>query len=226
MNLPAKFMAILATACAATGSPGIWAAESAVFAQDLLEVTASDKVLATLWTRRPESYTLQVVLDRSRYVVSAALPAAQPVASQTGDGLERSSFFIGNTIANLRCLDPDFGGRTLTLIDGRRSVSGSTAVPAAPAQVSKPPPVAQVSKSPRPPQVQVWLLRADGTLLLPARESPKPATPAGCPTRINADEILFRIGIADGMQAVAAAIAIDDEYYIEKLQSLVPEPAQ
>jgi outer membrane receptor protein involved in Fe transport len=38
---------------------------------------------------------------------------------------DRGSFFIGNTIANLRGLDPMFGSRTLTLIDGRRVVSTS-----------------------------------------------------------------------------------------------------
>ncbi|MEO8314014.1 MAG: TonB-dependent receptor [Pseudomonadota bacterium] len=41
------------------------------------------------------------------------------------EGLDRSSFFIGNTIANLRGLDPAFGSRTLTLVDGRRMVSTS-----------------------------------------------------------------------------------------------------
>ena len=41
------------------------------------------------------------------------------------EGLDRGSFFIGNTIANLRGLDPTFGTRTLTLIDGRRTVSTS-----------------------------------------------------------------------------------------------------
>jgi outer membrane receptor protein involved in Fe transport len=39
--------------------------------------------------------------------------------------MDRSSFFIGNTIANLRGLDPTFGTRTLTLVDGRRMVSTS-----------------------------------------------------------------------------------------------------
>jgi len=41
------------------------------------------------------------------------------------DGINRGSFFIGNTIANLRGLDPGFGTRTLTLIDGRRVNSTS-----------------------------------------------------------------------------------------------------
>ncbi|MEO6080164.1 MAG: TonB-dependent receptor [Steroidobacteraceae bacterium] len=50
---------------------------------------------------------------------------------QSGSGgagmekVDRSSFFIGNTIANLRGLDPAFGSRTLTLVDGRRMVSTS-----------------------------------------------------------------------------------------------------
>jgi outer membrane receptor protein involved in Fe transport len=41
------------------------------------------------------------------------------------DRLDRGSFFIGQTIANLRGLDPTFGTRTLTLVDGRRVVSTS-----------------------------------------------------------------------------------------------------
>ncbi|MEO6078256.1 MAG: TonB-dependent receptor [Steroidobacteraceae bacterium] len=41
------------------------------------------------------------------------------------ESMDRSSFFIGNTIANLRGLDPAFGSRTLTLVDGRRMVSTS-----------------------------------------------------------------------------------------------------
>ncbi|MEO6079945.1 MAG: von Willebrand factor type A domain-containing protein [Steroidobacteraceae bacterium] len=39
---------------------------------------------------------------------------------------------IGNTIANLRGMDPTFGSRTLTLVDGRRMVSTSNQVDIAP----------------------------------------------------------------------------------------------
>jgi outer membrane receptor protein involved in Fe transport len=49
-------------------------------------------------------------------------------AGSGGAGMEtmdRSSFFVGNTIANLRGMDPAFGSRTLTLVDGRRMVSTS-----------------------------------------------------------------------------------------------------
>jgi outer membrane receptor protein involved in Fe transport len=42
------------------------------------------------------------------------------------DGADRGQYFIGNTIANLRGLDPAFGSRTLTLVDGRRMVSTSS----------------------------------------------------------------------------------------------------
>jgi outer membrane receptor protein involved in Fe transport len=41
------------------------------------------------------------------------------------DTMDRGSYFIGNTIANLRGLDPTFGSRTLTLVDGRRVTSTS-----------------------------------------------------------------------------------------------------
>ncbi|HWL63561.1 MAG TPA: TonB-dependent receptor [Steroidobacteraceae bacterium] len=41
------------------------------------------------------------------------------------EGVDRGSYFIGNTIANLRGMDPAFGSRTLTLVNGRRVVSTS-----------------------------------------------------------------------------------------------------
>jgi len=41
------------------------------------------------------------------------------------EALDRGSYFIGSTIANLRGMDPAFGSRTLTMVDGRRVVSSS-----------------------------------------------------------------------------------------------------
>jgi Ca-activated chloride channel family protein len=46
--------------------------------------------------------------------------AAPPAPPAPPPGVDRSAFFIGNTVADLRGLDPTFGTRTLTLIDGRR----------------------------------------------------------------------------------------------------------
>lgn len=47
-------------------------------------------------------------------------PNPGATAAEDGHALDRGSFFIGAAIANLRGLDPTFGGRTLTLFDGRR----------------------------------------------------------------------------------------------------------
>jgi Ca-activated chloride channel homolog len=49
--------------------------------------------------------------------------SASPV-SGSEQSQDRSAF-VGNTIANLREMNPAFGGRTLTLVDGRRVVSAS-----------------------------------------------------------------------------------------------------
>ncbi len=46
--------------------------------------------------------------------------------TQGNNDVDRGSFFIGNTIANLRGMDPQFGSRTLTMVDGRRMVSSSS----------------------------------------------------------------------------------------------------
>jgi outer membrane receptor protein involved in Fe transport len=74
------------------------------------------------------------VADAITQLVPQNLSTYQPTMTgdnQSGSGgagvesLDRSSYFIGQTIANLRGMDGVFGSRTLTLIDGRRSVSTS-----------------------------------------------------------------------------------------------------
>jgi outer membrane receptor protein involved in Fe transport len=65
--------------------------------------------------------------DALSTLVPQNIPSYQPLLTGDDQGgtLLRSAFFIGNTIANLRGMDPAFGSRTLTLIDGRRVVSTS-----------------------------------------------------------------------------------------------------
>src|ERR1043165_972177 len=53
---------------------------------------------------------------------------------------DRGSLFIGNTIANLRGMDPTFGSRTLTLRDGRRVVSASNQADVVDLNAVMPPP--------------------------------------------------------------------------------------
>jgi Ca-activated chloride channel family protein len=55
-------------------------------------------------------------------VAAQTAPGAPPVG---GAARDRADYFVGNTIANLRGMDPAFGTRTLTLVDGRRVVSAS-----------------------------------------------------------------------------------------------------
>jgi Ca-activated chloride channel family protein len=56
-----------------------------------------------------------------------ALVQLQPAPAGGAAGGDRGAAFIGNTIANLRGLDPAFGARTLTLVDGRRVVATAPA---------------------------------------------------------------------------------------------------
>ncbi|MEO8316310.1 MAG: von Willebrand factor type A domain-containing protein [Pseudomonadota bacterium] len=69
--------------------------------------------------------------DALRQLVPQNVSAYSPTVTgqgQTGGAAsseDRNGFFVGNTIANLRGLDPAFGSRTLTLVDGRRMVSMS-----------------------------------------------------------------------------------------------------
>lgn len=70
-----------------------------------------------------------------------------------------------------------------------------------------------------PPDVTVWLLRADGTAIPTTRDAPLRGAASGAATAPPA-EIAYSVGLAAGASAVAAAIRIDDEYYIERLQPL------
>jgi outer membrane receptor protein involved in Fe transport len=73
-----------------------------------------------------DALTLLVPQNISTY--TPALVGSTQTDGQQGGGMERTdrgAMFIGNTIANLRGMDPSFGSRTLTLVDGRRTVSTS-----------------------------------------------------------------------------------------------------
>jgi hypothetical protein len=221
---------VLVSACfaisASTAAVAATAAEDAVLAQDLVNVRASNKVTAAIWTHRPDSYTLQVVLAQSPYQRLTTAAAAAPATStpQETEGVngspDRSSFFIGNTIANLRCMDPNFGGRTLTLLDGRRVVAGSTpAASTAPLEPATQRPMAAAPPS-APPRIQVWLLRSDGTQIIPSSVSADFPTAKGCGTQSVTNEILYRFPLRESAQAAAVAISVDDQYFIEKLRPL------
>lgn len=162
MNTGRRLFKACLAALVVIGIPAATAAEPAVVAQDLVNVRASGKIAAALWTRRPDSYTLQLVLGTS-------------------------------------------GSRVLPLVDGRRMVTPSTTL------------VLEV------PEIRVWLLRADGRQILPTWYTPGATSkPEPC---FRTCEKLYRFPLADSAEAVAMAIRIDDEYYIEKLESLVPRPA-
>lgn len=74
------------------------------------------------------------------------------------------------------------------------------------------------------PSVQVWLLKADGTLIAPiGRIDPGAATAGKNSRQPYGVEILFAFPLSSDKDAVAAAIRIDDAFYIEPLKTLVKE---
>lgn len=126
-----------------------------VVSQDLKLLRAPGKVEAAIWTRRPEGYTLQVVLN--------------------------------------------FNIPGLPLVDGRMRIASTEPEPA------------------RLAQLRVWLLREDGSLIQPSRTLlPNPAT-AGIRTR--AMDATYMFPEIAGMEAVAVAMQVDGDFYIEKLES-------
>lgn len=152
----ARFAFTFLVLCALAGiSPAESAEKRDVVSQDLKQLRAPGKIEAAIWTRRPEGYTLQVVLN-----------------------------------LNTPSLGP---------MDGRRKV---------PSAGPEPSPLAQI---------KVWLLRADGSLIQPRRtELPNPAI-AGPRTR--AMDATYVFPEAAGTEAVAVAMQVDGEFYIEKLES-------
>jgi len=231
MKRPARFLlASCLAAAVASVSGSVMSAEGVEAQQELVNVKAAKHVLSAVWTRQPDSYTLQVVIDRSMPRVMVDVRDAlrsvpppklsdqpQPIPNWEPDApskADRASAFIANTIANLRGLaDASPCGRTLTIVDGRRTVPGQRAQ--APGTVPLPPGF-------RDNRVEVWLLGVGGVQIQPATYH------CDDPGRNSPDRTDFPISygysVADGAQAVAAAIRIGDDFYIEKLQPLAPPP--
>jgi hypothetical protein len=210
-----RLAASMATILVASFADLSSAAESALVAQDLTKVNAAGEVTAR-WVRAAGSYAVEVVVERSRPRPAATnspgstLSPAQPLTAAPPYN-EGTGHFIGNTIANLRGLEPAFGcNRTLTLVDGRRIAPNTAGV--APPLTSRAPSVLHYDPKAKQPRVEVWLLRADGTQI--------PSADYRCTSYAESTEARYEYPVADGGQAVAAAVRIDDEYYIETLQPL------
>jgi hypothetical protein len=75
------------------------------------------------------------------------------------------------------------------------------------------------------PSVQVWLLKADGTLIAPTqRLDPSNAAGGKNPRKPPYGvEVLFAFPLSADKEAVAAAIRVDDAFYIEPLKTLVEQ---
>jgi hypothetical protein len=71
-----------------------------------------------------------------------------------------------------------------------------------------------------PPRIQVWLLRSDGTQIIPSSVSAEFPTAKGCGTQSPTNEVLYRFPLRESAQAAAVAISVDDQYFIEKLRPL------
>ena len=74
-----------------------------------------------------------------------------------------------------------------------------------------------VEHGPTNPAIQAWLLKVDGTVIAAARRrvSISGQRPGG-----PADEALYSIPLPAGQEAVAVALMIDHDYYIEELKPL------
>ena len=76
-------------------------------------------------------------------------------------------------------------------------------------QVVFPRPSAAVA--PKNPTVTLWLLGADGSVVPTAQNAPSKIAPT---------EVSYSVDLLAGRSAVAVALKVDDEYFIEKLKPL------
>jgi hypothetical protein len=211
--------ALVMLVCCAVLSPAFGSAEEQpVVAQ---EFSAPEGRPIFWWTRREDEYTLQFFTGM---VVSQ--PTAKCERAEPPPGVDRGSFFIGSTIACLRGLDPTFGARTLTLIDGRRraggTAQGATTQPAVPAPpVSAPAP----APTPAPPaaDIQVWLLHKDGSVITPRRKSPVDPDKKYCSYGRCESGFVYGYDPAAARDAVAVAYKMGDDVHIQKLQPFADE---
>ncbi len=79
------------------------------------------------------------------------------------------------------------------------------------------PKTSRVSQAIQRPRVQVWLLKAEGSLIAPTQRAEPGKSTYGQP------EALFAFPLSADREAVAAAIRVDDAFYIEPLSSLSHE---
>ena len=71
--------------------------------------------------------------------------------------------------------------------------------------------------------VQMWLLRGDGTVILPLWRSidPAPAAPSSTkkpPTGTPLRDVIFRFPLSAGKEAVAAALQIGDTFVVDRIE--------
>jgi hypothetical protein len=138
---------------AAQSGPG---EQPPVLAQELETVRASGKVMTALWTRRSDSYTLQLVF---------------PIPGTARPGAAR-----------------------------RESASPAAGIQASLARV------------------KIWLLNADGSQSLPTYRSAPPKLEQVSCMRCISYEVSYSFPLQLGENAVAAAVQINDEFFIDPLQ--------
>lgn len=205
MKRPARLLiACLTTIVSGVATESSIPAENGVIEQRLIKVMASDQVTSAVLERQGDLYTVRVVLDvakfnaRERAIVTANRErlAANPPPPEDLES-ERKSYFLGNSIAELR-------GTTIWAPCGKRTVGARL--------VDRPAQAVTVSE--RDNRVAVWLLKGDGTQILPGAYN--------CVADTAMVEVQYRFPIPDGERAVAAAVRIDNEYHIESVQPLQP----
>jgi hypothetical protein len=191
------------------------------------------------WARRADEATLQFT-NWTRVNASARPEGVTGSRPGGTESLDRA-FFIGNTIANLRGLDPTFGTRTLALQD-----SGTPSTP--PRAVTPPLEIINVAdalarlaprnigdympqlsgtqrgESPPPEPVDLpedaWLLKQDGTIIRPLRRTPVAEGQKYCAAGRCEQGYVYGFPQSAAIDAVAVAFSKSGVVATRRLDSL------
>jgi hypothetical protein len=207
MKCTAQIQLLACLAIVIAGESGFAAAtEVTASEQELQNVKASDQVVSAMWQRQPESCTLRVVIARSAAAalvnVEEALKAVPPNSSRMQP--QHIPNWRPNREQDAASENAERGSRFIADTIARLRAMDPAFSGGAPGSDGK------------ERRIEVWLLRADGSLIQPASYVRETGA------RVS---VSYGYSIADSMQAVAAAIRIDDGYYIDKLLPLHAPPA-
>lgn len=174
-------------------------------ALDLENVKSANQVTAARWLKQPNAYVLQVVLNGTPDSLRNMTRPVSPVMLETSQKLQRLGMVnIREALQELVPQDDADVRSSIETCEALQDLPTFRTCDQVRAGLGEEPALACA-------RVQVWLLMADGTQILPPHQR--------CMAHPTSEvDFSYAFSLADGAQAVAAAVRVGDQFYIDKLQ--------